>query len=195
MLFLHYNYLASFSIEMQVVLITDGNPGIGPGSLRQFVQNMSTKTDSTNPCPSLPFPFPSELHVMLLANPIELQHNSSIDVYQKLLSQNGGNGQIHTPEGVLSTQSVKLMFSKYSESRYAPFYSNLVCGHLKSEVQLFPPPETIKVTHDLEVMERKISNEMQICGFLDTADISSPSSMSRHLVVPTKAKGMEIMLI
>ncbi len=159
--------------------------------MRHFIQSMSSSKSDSSSYQPLPFPFPSKLHVMLLATQSELQENNSLVMYQKLVELNEG-GQVYIPEGVLNTQSVKNMFSKFAEAHYAAFHTSLVCGHLKSEVQLFPPPEEIKVVHDLETMTRMIGSEMQICGFLDSADVSSPPCISRHLVVPTATKGMTL---
>ena len=171
-----------------MLLITDGNPGVGPGSMRHFVQTMSANKSDPNAYQPLPFPFPSKLHVMLLANQNEIQQYNSLAMYEKLVELNG-SGQVYTPEGALNAQSVKLMFNKFAEAHYAAFHTALVCGHLRSEVQLFPPPEQIRVVHDLETMTRMVGSEIQICGFLDSADVSSPPSVSRHLVVPISSKG------
>lgn len=52
--------------SLQVVLVTDGCLGIGRGSLRHSLATHSQRSES-NRFP-LPFPFPSKLYVMCMAN-------------------------------------------------------------------------------------------------------------------------------
>lgn len=54
------------SRSLQVVLVTDGCLGIGRGSLRHSLATHSQRSES-NRFP-LPFPFPSKLYVMCMAN-------------------------------------------------------------------------------------------------------------------------------
>lgn len=49
----------------QVILITDGNPGIGPMSLSESLNSLNVARD-VNPFP-LPFPYPGKLSVVCIA--------------------------------------------------------------------------------------------------------------------------------
>ncbi|XP_071489130.1 integrator complex subunit 14-like [Diadema antillarum] len=166
---------------VQIILVTDGNPGIGAGSLCQMLAEMNVQVDpKKNP---LPFVFPSELQVFLVASQAELQQGHTLLHYQQLVDANG-SGQLHTVEGTLSPKSVQSMFLKYAESQHSMFSTTLHCGNLSSDVQLFPRPKTTAVEKDTEVLSKEIGSDLHIFGFLDMVDIASPPSLSRHLVIP-----------
>ena len=42
---------------------------------------------------------------------------------------------------------------------------------------------------DFQITHHDISDTVDIVGFLDVSDVSSPTSLSRHLVLPTSAHG------
>lgn len=171
---------------IKVLLVTDGNPGIGPGSLRQIILEMGHRADQSKNL--LPFLFPSELHVLLISSQSELNQNNALSLYQRLVDENG-HGQVHTPgEGALTVKSVQNMFLKFADSQYSVFNTTLHCGNLNSEVQLFPRPKTAVCETDTEVLTREVSSDLQVCGFLDMADIVSPPAISRHLVLPINPK-------
>nr|XP_054756558.1 integrator complex subunit 14-like [Lytechinus pictus] len=171
---------------VKVLLVTDGNPGIGPGSLRHILSEMSHQTDpSKNP---LPFVFPSELHVLLISSHSELAQNNALSLYQRLVDANE-SGHVHTPvEGALTVKSVQNMFMKYAESQHSVFRTTLHCGNLRSDVQLFPHPKVATVEMDTEVVTREVGPDLHVCGFLDMGDVVSPASISRHLVIPYTIK-------
>ena len=178
---------------LQVLLVTDSNPGIGHGSLQQLLSDMNRhgQTDKSKSKNPIPFVFPSELHVLLISSQAELQANNSLGLYQRLVDANGA-GQVHTTgDGPLTLKSVQNMFTKYAESHYSMFNTTLQCGNLKSEVQLFPKPKTVMAETDTETFTKEIGSEIQVCGFLDMADIASPPILSRHLVIPVNLKGIE----
>ena len=50
----------------QVILITDGNPGIGPMSLSDSLNSLNVGREG-NPFP-LPFPYPGKLTIVCIAN-------------------------------------------------------------------------------------------------------------------------------
>ena len=52
-------------------------------------------------------------------------------------------------------------------------------------------------TNDFESVKRSISDTIEVCGFIDVADVGSPMAISRHLVLPHptgKVEGMFIQL-
>lgn len=167
----------------QVILVTDGNTGVGITSLKHFLHAASFARPGSDAC-ALPFPFPSKLHVMCLESPQEPNLHSSVSLYQKLVDLNKGEGHVFLPEGSLNLRTVQQMFSRLTESYYTPFRGSIRCGNLTSIVQLSPVPEGYVRIGDFDVVRRNISKEIVICGFMDINDVASPASRSRHLVLP-----------
>uniref|UniRef100_A0A671SFR3 Integrator complex subunit 14 n=1 Tax=Sinocyclocheilus anshuiensis TaxID=1608454 RepID=A0A671SFR3_9TELE len=133
------------SCPCQVVLVTDGALGIGRGSLRHSLQTVKQRVeDKKFP---LPFPFPSKLYVMCIANAEE--------VHYKLIDQ-----------------------------AYSPFHAVMRCGNLTSDVQVFPRPEPVTIDEEVDPMPRTVQTDLEIVGFIEIGDISSPPVLSRHLVLP-----------
>ncbi|XP_067091126.1 integrator complex subunit 14 [Osmerus mordax] len=166
----------------QVVLVTDGSLGIGKGSLRHSLQTLKNRSeDKKFP---LPFPFPAKLFVMCIANAEELQTTDTMDNLEQLLSLNRGEGQIFTMEGPLCLKSVQAMFGRLIDQAYSPFHAVLRCGNLSSDVQVFPRPEPVIVDEEVDPMPRTVQTDLEIVGFIEIGDISSPPVISRHLVLP-----------
>ncbi|KAF3688780.1 Integrator complex subunit 14 [Channa argus] len=166
----------------QVVLVTDGSLGIGKGSLRHSLQTLKQRGDDKKF--PLPFPFPTKLFIMCVANAEELQMTDAMDNLEELLRLSGGDGQIFTTEGPLCMKSVQAMFGRLIDYAYSPFHAVLHCGNLSSDVQVFPRPEPVVVDEEVEPMPRTVSTDLEIVGFIEIADISSPPVISRHLVLP-----------
>ncbi|KAB1277067.1 Integrator complex subunit 14 [Camelus dromedarius] len=142
------------AIPCQVVLVTDGCLGIGRGSLRHSLATHSQRSES-NRFP-LPFPFPSKLYIMCMANLEELQSTDSLDCLERLIDLNNGEGQIFTIDGPLCLKNVQSMFG----------------------------PEPFVVDEEIDPIPKVINTDLEIVGFIDIADISSPPVLSRHLVLP-----------
>uniref|UniRef100_A0A7N6AL50 Integrator complex subunit 14 n=1 Tax=Anabas testudineus TaxID=64144 RepID=A0A7N6AL50_ANATE len=166
----------------QVVLVTDGSLGIGKGSLRHSLLTLKQRGDDKKF--PLPFPFPTKLFIMCIANAEELQMTDAMDNLEELLRISGGDGQIFTMEGPLCMKSVQALFGRLIDHAYSPFHAVLHCGNLSSDVQVFPRPEPIVVDEEVEPMPRTVSTDLEIVGFIEIADISSPPVISRHLVLP-----------
>ncbi|ELK24848.1 hypothetical protein MDA_GLEAN10015291 [Myotis davidii] len=167
---------------LQVVLVTDGCLGIGRGSLRHSLATHNQRSES-NRFP-LPFPFPSKLYIMCMANLEELQSTDSLDCLERLIDLNNGEGQIFTIDGPLCLKNVQSMFGKLIDLAYTPFHAVLKCGHLTADVQVFPRPEPFVVDEEIDPIPKVINTDLEIVGFIDIADISSPPVLSRHLVLP-----------
>ncbi|XP_070764216.1 integrator complex subunit 14 isoform X2 [Enoplosus armatus] len=167
---------------LQVVLVTDGSLGIGKGSLRHSLQTLKQRGDDKKF--PLPFPFPTKLFIMCVANAEELQMTDAMDNLEELLRLSGGDGQIFTVEGPLCMKSVQAMFGRLIDHAYSPFHAVLHCGNLSSDVQVFPRPEPVVMDEEVEPMPRTVSTDLEIVGFIEIADISSPPVISRHLVLP-----------
>ncbi|XP_070126546.1 integrator complex subunit 14 isoform X1 [Equus przewalskii] len=170
------------AIPCQVVLVTDGCLGIGRGSLRHSLATHSQRSEN-NRFP-LPFPFPSKLYIMCMANLEELQSTDSLDCLERLIDLNNGEGQIFTIDGPLCLKNVQSMFGKLIDLAYTPFHAVLKCGHLTADVQVFPRPEPFVVDEEIDPIPKVINTDLEIVGFIDIADISSPPVLSRHLVLP-----------
>ncbi|XP_048649424.1 integrator complex subunit 14 isoform X4 [Marmota marmota marmota] len=179
------------AIPCQVVLVTDGCLGIGRGSLRHSLATHNQRSES-NRFP-LPFPFPSKLYIMCMANLEELQSTDSLECLERLIDLNNGEGQIFTIDGPLCLKNVQSMFGKLIDLAYTPFHAVLKCGHLTADVQVFPRPEPFVVDEEIDPIPKVINTDLEIVGFIDIADISSPPVLSRHLVLPIALnKGDEV---
>ncbi|XP_066557346.1 integrator complex subunit 14 [Amia ocellicauda] len=166
----------------QVVLVTDGALGIGRGSLRHSLLTMKQRgEDKKFP---LPFAFPSKLYIMCIASMEELQSSDALNNLEQLVSINGGEGQVLAVEGPLCLKNVQAMFGKLIDQAYSPFHAVLRCGHQASDVQVFPRPEPILIDEEVDPLPRTIATDLEIVGFIEIADISSPPVLSRHLVLP-----------
>uniref|UniRef100_T1JDL9 Integrator complex subunit 14 n=1 Tax=Strigamia maritima TaxID=126957 RepID=T1JDL9_STRMM len=165
----------------QIILITDGSAGSNFRTSR--LTRRENKQDKVGF--ALPFPFSSKLHIMCIGQPDEASLLASIPLYQNLIDLNGSEGQVFVPEGSLNHKSVEAMFTKLADTYFAPFHGQITCGHLSSNIQLFPPPQPFNRPWDFEWIKRSVADKIEICGFLDLNDISSPASYSRHLVLPS----------
>ena len=127
----------------QVILVTDGNPGFGEGSLKKSLQNYSQQTEHQSAEESfpLPFQFPCKLHIMCLAPSSDKSLDTSLPLYEKLIEINKDRGQIFAPDGNLNVKSVEQMFKSLSEKHFMPLHGSLNCGNLKCGVHIFPAPD------------------------------------------------------
>uniref|UniRef100_A0A674N022 Integrator complex subunit 14 n=1 Tax=Takifugu rubripes TaxID=31033 RepID=A0A674N022_TAKRU len=166
----------------QVVLVTDGSLGIGKGSLRHSLQTLNHRGDAKKF--PLPFPFPTKLYIMCVANAEELQMSDTMNNLEELLHLSGGDGQIFTVDGALCMKSVQAMFGRLIDHAYSPFHAVLHCGNLSSDVQVFPRPEPVIIDEEVEPIPQSVNADLKIVGFIEITDICSPPVISRHLVLP-----------
>jgi len=188
---------------VQVIVITDGNSGIGSSSLANLVEKWSKSnsagnaTSSPNPDGSnsnrspLPLPFSSKLHFVLLA-PNKEPHLKSVSLYEKLIEINGGQGSVFHPDSPnLSNKVVQAMIQKLADKYFQPFYGLLKCGHMAAKIQLYPPPMLYEKQLEFKRIRKEMSSVLDILGFMNTADVASPPSVSRHLLLPIPQKPTE----
>uniref|UniRef100_A0A3Q1HWJ0 Integrator complex subunit 14 n=1 Tax=Anabas testudineus TaxID=64144 RepID=A0A3Q1HWJ0_ANATE len=161
----------------QVVLVTDGSLGIGKGSLRHSLLTLKQRGDDKKF--PLPFPFPTKLFIMCIANAEELQMTDAMDNLEELLRISGGDGQIFTMEGPLCMKSVQALFGRLIDHAYSPFHAVLHCGNLSSDVQVFPRPEPIVVDEEVEPMPRTVSTEVDEVGTGTTDELEEEPSASQ----------------
>ncbi|KAG5839540.1 hypothetical protein ANANG_G00206040 [Anguilla anguilla] len=144
----------------QVVLVTDGSLGIGRGSLRHSLATLKHRGDDKKF--PLPFPFPAKLYIMCIANAEELQSSDTLENLEQLLILSAGGGQIFTMEGPLCLKSVQSMFGRAG----------------------VPRPEPVVIDEEVDPTPRNILTDLDLVGFIEIGDISSPPVLSRHLVLP-----------
>ncbi|MBN3281478.1 INT14 protein, partial [Polyodon spathula] len=158
----------------QVVLVTDGALGIGKGSLRHSLVTLKQRgEDKKFP---LPFPFPSKIHIMCIANQEET-------LFGLLKSGSLCTKVIQIKDETVHLRLLSLLL-KLIDQGYSPFHAVLKCGNLASDVQVFPRPEPVLIDEETEPVLRTINTDLEIVGFIEIADISSPPVLSRHLVLP-----------
>ncbi|KAF5293913.1 hypothetical protein FQA39_LY13618 [Lamprigera yunnana] len=177
------------NVACQVVLITDGNTGVGPMSLTESFLTINHRT-SSNPFP-LPFAFPVKLHVVCIASPDDPNLIRSKPLYQRLVGMTGFEGSVIVPDGALNEATVVSMFQKLSEDMYTSFRGTLKCGNLESRVMLSPAPIPYTKVTDFDCQTYVLSELMEVCGFIPIADVGSPMAISRHLILPTNSIGKE----
>ncbi|GAB1294348.1 Integrator complex subunit 14 [Apodemus speciosus] len=115
---------------------------------------------------------------------LELQSTDSLECLERLIDLNNGEGQIFTIDGPLCLKNVQSMFGKLIDLAYTPFHAVLKCGHLTADVQVFPRPEPFVIDEEIDPIPKVINTDLELVGFIDIADISSPPVLSRHLVLP-----------
>lgn len=79
------------------------------------------------------------------------------------------------------------MIEKLCETNYKPFEVILKCGgyfRLECPILLWPPPLPYQLPHSDKTPPLTLANKLEICGYLALSDIGSPSSLSRHLIMP-----------
>uniref|UniRef100_H2UGI6 Integrator complex subunit 14 n=1 Tax=Takifugu rubripes TaxID=31033 RepID=H2UGI6_TAKRU len=161
----------------QVVLVTDGSLGIGKGSLRHSLQTLNHRGDAKKF--PLPFPFPTKLYIMCVANAEELQMSDTMNNLEELLHLSGGDGQIFTVDGALCMKSVQAMFGRLIDHAYSPFHAVLHCGNLSSDVQVFPRPEPVIIDEEVEPIPQSVNAEMDDVGAGTTEELEEEPSASQ----------------
>ena len=177
-------------VPVNIILVTDGRVGVGPGSLKESLKNAKID-DGEFP---LPFSFPSNLSIVCIGDPTaDESFTENINCYRELIKLNNNNGEIYIPERPLSNSHVEQVFQKIIKAHYEVYAGTLFCGNLNSRVTLLPFPNFknswLNILCSYRPEKKNISNikmptELQIAGFLDIADISNPPYISRHVVLP-----------
>lgn len=93
---------------------------------------------------------------------------------------------------VMSRHSLHEMVDHMCETNYKQFEAQLRCGSfykLECPICIWPPPLPFKEMVMGNETVKIISKKLEITGFISLADIGSPMSISRHLILP---KSVEI---
>lgn len=87
------------------------------------------------------------------------------------------------------------MIEKLCDTNFKPYEVILKCGgyfRLECAVLLWPPPQPYQVpsneSEKPKVNAVTLASKLEICGYLSLTDIGSPSSLSRHLIMPKVEK-------
>lgn len=157
----------------QVILVTDGS------TRRSF--NIDTLTKPGSP---LPLPFPGKLVVVTVAQP-----GPPNPILHKLVEMASGDGSVLQLDSPMSPHSLYNLFQKLAETNYSSFSGMLKCGNLVSKVILSPTPMPYTKITDFECQTYSMGNEVEVCGFIEIAQVGSPAAVSRHLVLPHPGSG------
>lgn len=188
------------SIPVQLLLITDGNPGAQ--AMLQIVNSGSTDRDRIICCDEertmdaepeagfVQFSFPCKLHAINLCTRNDPHmFDEAFAYYRRLILETTSeqtrpnlNEQIHFLDSY-SLQSVSALFRQLATKHYTPCISSLHCGSLASPITIFPQ---LKPYTESEIVLAKpsIADGLVVCGFLELSEIASPPVHSRHIVLP-----------
>jgi len=85
-------------------------------------------------------------------------------------------------------KSLPLMIKKLAETAFTTYLGVLKCGNLSARIGLYPAPQTYVKTSASETITKVFSDSLEVCGFIEIADLASPMAISRHLVTPLPVK-------
>lgn len=162
-----------------VIIVSDGSCGVTDSSLKHLIDRNASLHR-----PPLPFAFPGKLSALIVANPNEPQLCHNLQLFKRLTDLAGGDGAVHTPEGALSIASIQAMVRKMAEAEFVSYQGTLRCGCLSSKITLSPHPLPYTHVKDFSTETFTISDNIEVLGFLELADIGSPAAVSRHLMLP-----------
>ena len=175
---------------VELVLVTDGQTGVGEGSLKEVFKQQQDKSTRF----PVPFSFPCHFSIVCLSGPNHESRDNKAH-FDQLIEMNYRKGDLYVPDTV-TVGGVSKCFTRILNTRYCKFETTLKCGHFQSGVLLFPPPmvhnsfagltNLYKHPADtININKMKTSGScLNIIGFLDLQDFAHPSFFSRHLVTP-----------
>lgn len=173
------------SVPVQLILVTDGNLG-GATTINEILTNRLGE-DAENAC-TLPLPFPCIMHIVCVST-LEETSSTNLKLMQDLCDVCGPGGGIFMLDSPASIHSAQEAFTRLTHEHYIPYSGVLTCGHLKSNITLYPPPQNNSKNSTNRCSTGKESppfpSEIKICGFLDACEVGNPPCVTRHLVIPT----------
>lgn len=95
-------------------------------------------------------------------------------------------------QGPVTPKTVQALFQKLCDTNFTPFYGTLKCGNLSARISLSPAPQPYTKVTDFETITKTFSETIEVCGFIDAADVGSPMAVSRHLIVPQPSGKSEV---
>lgn len=134
---------------VELILVTDGQTGVGEGSLKDLFNTTKQQDKSKFP---VPFSFPCHFSIVTLSPSSTLPSNgvgnhdlttttrdTSKAHFEQLIEMNYKKGDLYVPE-TITVGGVSKCFNRILNTRYCVFETTLKCGHFQSGVTLFPPP-------------------------------------------------------
>ncbi|OXA59380.1 von Willebrand factor A domain-containing protein 9 [Folsomia candida] len=164
------NYEAMLS---GILLITDGSGGFGPGCLKDAIKSAKH------------FPFPAKMNIITLSDTGEKNYTEGCQMLQRLIDVTCGDGMVYFPENHLTSKGCSSALSKLCAKDFTPYKGFLRCGNLVSKITLCPPPQPFVSRSDEKRYD--FSEAIDIVGFIEGNDLSSPAAHSRHLLLPLKS--------
>ena len=174
---------ANSSLNINILIVTDGSMGHGPLSLSHLANVGPVEL-------KLPLPFPCTMSVICLADKtINYNIKQTKNAYNNLFTKLGisnTKASFHSLEtGTLSETSTETLFTEVSELHFKQWTGRLMLGaELSVNIQLCPPPKSFSKSKDFSVVSRDLSHNIIIKGYLALSDVASPPVYSRHLVLP-----------
>ncbi|XP_075153129.1 integrator complex subunit 14 [Haematobia irritans] len=198
--------------QCQVIVFTDCGLGFGNTSLTTFLQNYVGKENDAE-YSWVKVLKPVKWNFICLGVHGDSYFTRAVGIYQQLLDLTGIKGQLYMTKApkdaentteTASSESLKTtvssghkselgrtamfeMIEKLCEANYKPYEVTLKCGgyfRLECPVLLWPPPLPYQPADNDKTPPLTLSNKLEICGYLSLSDIGSPSSLSRHLIIP-----------
>ncbi|CAH1114350.1 unnamed protein product [Psylliodes chrysocephalus] len=168
----------------QILLVTDGNTGLGSNSLKESLATLNQRSKVPFP---VPFSFPGKLHIVCLTPTNDFNFIKSKPLYQRLIDLTGSDGSILVPENLQSEACIISLFQKLAEDMYTTFRGTMKCGNMESKIVLSPAPMPYTQVTDFDTQTHNMSELIEVCGFVGVADVGSPMAISRHLILPASS--------
>ncbi|XP_067623068.1 integrator complex subunit 14 [Eurosta solidaginis] len=92
----------------------------------------------------------------------------------------------HSHKSELGRTAMFELIERVCEANFKPYEVLLKVGgyfRLECPVIIWPPPAPFKTENGVKT-DLKLSQKIEVCGYLSLSDIGSPASLSRHLVIP-----------
>ncbi|XP_005187059.1 integrator complex subunit 14 [Musca domestica] len=196
--------------QCQVIAFTDCGLGFGSTSIKTFLQNYTGKEHEPEYAWVKTIK-PVKWNFICLGVHADNYFTRAVGVYQQLLDLTEIKGHLYMPKAPKDLESSDAsitetlknplaghkselgrtamfeMIEKLCETNYKPYEVLLKCGgyfRLECQVILWPPPLPYQPPENDKATPISLAPKLEICGYLSLSDIGSPSSLSRHLIIP-----------
>eukprot|EP01112_Ceratiomyxa_fruticulosa_P011261 TRINITY_DN3043_c0_g3_i2.p1 TRINITY_DN3043_c0_g3~~TRINITY_DN3043_c0_g3_i2.p1 ORF type:complete len:545 (-),score=102.13 TRINITY_DN3043_c0_g3_i2:717-2351(-) len=162
---------------VQTIILTDGtNPRlwelISERDEKKSFESFESNLDSLLPLPS----FPIRLHVILCGTD---STKANIPTSIPLIVRRTNGSFSYIP--FYDSAPLSLTLSQFIDAHYPSYEGGtLACGHLQSQITLYPNP-------NLNLWEKRLPSVLSVIGLLPNKKIMSTPIFSRHAVLPLKS--------
>ena len=176
------------AVPVHVIIVTDGVISSGPSSLKSL---LASKRSLGDPDGIFPVRFGGKLNIVCVNHPDDPSLQETIPLLEQLIERTGLSGYVHVPEvgrpgDALTRASVEKCFQTLIEKYYKTYEGTLQFGQdLSTPITLCPPPVKYREVKDFEVVEAAVEDVIEVKGFFTLADVASPATVSRHLILPS----------